>query len=188
MREHRELGRDDLESLIAATAESMDGPACLYLVGDSSHVAERSRERTHRLDLAADGRVGDAVVLRSRVTDAAHALGVAVNWEHPGDVIPLPDGADERSRATDLGVGALEVRHFDPVSVVFRVVARGDEDDYRLALDYLRAGWVTMDALEGALERTLVHFTRETIQQDPAEFRRKFRGLRQMWLAHAPAG
>jgi hypothetical protein len=39
-----------------------------------------------------------------------------------------------------------------------------------------------MDAL---LDELLPRFTRETIAQDPAEFRRKYRGLLQMWRAEA---
>lgn len=185
---HRELSRGDLEALIAAAARALGGPARLLLVGDASHLADGTRVRATRLVLAADPRVGDPDALRRAVAEAARTLGVTVEWEHPGDVIPLPSGADGRGRPTDLGVDALDVRHFDPVSAVFRLVARGDEDDYRLALDYLRAGRVTMDTLEAALERTLGQFTMDTIQQDPAEFRRKFRGLRQMWRAESGRG
>ena len=188
MPEHREVTRGDLEALIAAAATALDGPGRLMLVGDASHLAEGTRLRAGRLVLAADSRVGDPDALRAAVAGAAGTLGVAVTWEHPGDVIPLPNGADGRSRPTDLGVNGLEVRHFDPVSVVFRLVARGDEEDYGLALDYLRAGWVTMEKLDAALERTLDRFTLETIQQDPAEFRRKFRGLQQMWRADPGRG
>jgi hypothetical protein len=182
----RELRRADLEALIGRTAQAVSGPARLYLLGDASHLAAGSRRWAQRLDLAADPEVGDPAALRAGVASAARELGVPIGWEHPGDVIPLPDGAATRTRATTLDAAALEVCHFDPVSVVFRLVARGDEDDYRVALDYLAAGWVTMEDLEATLERTLSRFTRETIQQDPAEFRRKFRGLRQMWRARVP--
>ena len=62
-------------------------------------------------------------------------------------------------------------------------MTRGDEPDYRVALRYLEHGWVTWDALEASLAEVLPRFSNETIQQDPAEFRRKFRGLRQLWRA-----
>jgi hypothetical protein len=179
----RELWRADLENLIGRTAQVVSAPGRLYLLGDASHLAAGSRQWAQRLDLAADPDVGDPAALQAGVSTAARDLDVAIGWEHPGDVIPLPDGAAKRMRATSLDAGPLEVCHFDPVSVVFRLVARGDEEDYRVALGYLAGGWVTMDELESTLERTLSRFTRETIQQDPAEFRRKFRGLRQMWRA-----
>jgi hypothetical protein len=72
------------------------------------------------------------------------------------------------------------VRHFDPYSVVLRLVARGDEPDYVVALEYLKQGWVELAQLEALLADVLPRFTNETLAQDPAEFRRKFRGLRQM--------
>jgi hypothetical protein len=62
-------------------------------------------------------------------------------------------------------------------------VARGDEPDYRTVLRYLRHGWMTLETMDRLLEETLPRFTRETIAQDPAEFRRKYRGLTQMWRA-----
>jgi hypothetical protein len=83
---------------------------------------------------------------------------------------------------------ALEVLGFDPVSVAVRLVARGDEPDYRTVLALLRHGWLTMGDLESALAEVLPRFSEERIQQDPAEFRRKFKGLQQMWRASsAPA-
>ena len=61
-------------------------------------------------------------------------------WESPADVIPLPVGWEERSRPAMIGQGgtgnALELRHFDPYSVVLRLIARGDEPDYVAALEY----------------------------------------------------
>jgi hypothetical protein len=71
--------------------------------------------------------------------------------------------------------------------VVLRLIARGDEPDYQVSLDYVRHGWVEFGRLEALLAEVLPRFTSETIQQDPAEFRRKFRGLRQMWRGTAAA-
>jgi hypothetical protein len=72
--------------------------------------------------------------------------------------------------------------------VVLRLVARGDEFDYVVALEYLRHGWVTLERLEGLLDDVLPRFTRATLAQDPAEFRRKFRGLRQLIRATSLTG
>ncbi|MGH6692633.1 MAG: hypothetical protein ACREF4_18345, partial [Gammaproteobacteria bacterium] len=62
-------------------------------------------------------------------------------------------------------------------------LARGDEDDYRTGLTFLRQGWMTVAEMDALLTELLPRFTRETIAQDPAEFRRKYRGLLQMWRA-----
>ena len=59
-------------------------------------------------------------------------------------------------------------------------MARGDEPDYVVALEYLKRGWVELAHLETLLADVLPRFTNETLAQDPAEFRRKFRGLRQL--------
>jgi hypothetical protein len=116
-------------------------------------------------------------------------LGVDVVWQSPADVIPLPKGWEERSRpamaAGDSG-SALEVRHFDPYSVVLRLIARGDEPDYVAALEYVLHGWVEPARLESLLAEVVPRMTNETLAQDPAEFRRKFKGLRQLYLrSHA---
>jgi hypothetical protein len=42
---------------------------------------------------------------------------------------------------------------------------------------------MTVEAMDGLLDDVLPRFTQETIAQDPAEFRRKYRGLKQMWRA-----
>ena len=78
---------------------------------------------------------------------------------------------------------ALELRHFDPYSVVLRLIARGDEPDYVAALEYVLHGWVEPARLESLLGEVVPRMTNQTLAQDPAEFRRKFKGLRQLYLA-----
>ena len=81
---------------------------------------------------------------------------------------------------------ALELRHFDPYSVVLRLIARGDEPDYVAALEYVLHEWVEPARLEGLLGEVVPRMTNQTLAQDPAEFRRKFKGLRQLYLrSHA---
>ena len=80
----------------------------------------------------------------------------------------------------------LELRHFDPYSVVLRLIARGDEPDYVAALEYVLHEWVEPARLEGLLAEVVPRMTNQTLAQDPAEFRRKFKGLRQLYLrSHA---
>jgi len=180
----------DLAALIAAVRgnltpcpplpEGRGGTRRLYLVAGTSHLAEGWRERVSRLDLA-----GDPGTIDVAVREAGAALELPVRWESPADVIPLPAGAAERARAVPPEVagagGGLEILHFDPYSVVLRLVARGDEPDYVAALEYLRRGWVDLARLETLLADVVPRFTNETLAQDPAEFRRKFRGLRQLY-------
>jgi hypothetical protein len=180
----KEARAEDLAALVAAVRRAVARPARLYLVASTSHLAEGWRERVTRFELAGDP--GSAALERA-VHDAGSALDVPVVWESPADVIPLPGGSAERVRPVRAEVagagGPLEVQHFDPYSVVLRLVARGDEPDYIAALEYLRRGWVEAGRLEALLAELLPQFTSETLAQDPAEFRRKFRGLRQLYAS-----
>ena len=112
-------------------------------------------------------------------------MTIHVLEESPVDVIPLPVGYEQRARPIELpevnGEGCFSLLHFDPYSVAFRFLARGDEQDYRTVLSYLEHGWVTVEEMDAKLGDLLPKFTSETIQQDPAEFRRKYKGLLQMW-------
>lgn len=185
----QQVRRPDLEAVLAEVAQAFARPARLYLVAATSQMVEGWRDAVPAAELAGDGAADGIGTL---VREIAARRGVALVWESPGDVIPLPDGYGERARPVSAVIappGALELRHFDPYSVALRLVARGDEADYVVALEYLRRGWVAFDRLEALLDQVLPRFTSATLAQDPAEFRRKFRGLRQVWRAagaHAP--
>lgn len=191
----KEVSAQDLFTLIAAVRRILvDSPPLvdgisrtwnLYLVAGTSHLAEGWRDRVPHLELAGDA--DGAAVVEDAVREAAAALDLRVVWESPADVIPLPVGWAERARPVRFAGagGSLEVLHFDPYSVVLRLVARGDEPDYVKALEYQRHGWVDLAQLETRLAAVVPRFTSETLAQDPAEFRRKFRGLRQLIASDA---
>jgi len=180
----KEAGLTALGDLIAAARRRAAGPGRLYLVSRTSHLAERWCDRVPAFELAGDP---GGAELGEAVREAGRALGFDVVWESPADVIPLPEGWQERSRPAPIDQGGpLEVRHFDPYSVVLRLIARGDEPDYVAALEYVLHGWVEPARLEGLLAEVVPRMTSETLAQDPAEFRRKFKGLRQLYLrSHA---
>ena len=189
----KEAGLAELGALIAAVRKGVATPARLYLVSRTSHLAEGWCDRVPAFELAGD--TGRAE-LGEAVRETARALGVELVWESPADVIPLPVGWEARSRPAMIGQGgpgnALELRHFDPYSVVLRLIARGDEPDYVAALQYVMHGWVEPARLEGLLGEVLPRMTSQTLAQDPAEFRRKFKGLRQLYLrnhaVYSPGG
>ena len=119
-------------------------------------------------------------VLAAAVRTAAQ-FGVAIEQEFPGDLVPLPAGAEQRHRLVrDLPDSGLSLWHFDPYSVAFRHVARGDEPDYHIVLAYIKYGWIEREEMDERLTALLPEFSMETIAQDPAEFRRKYKGLLQM--------
>ena len=197
----KEAGLAELRTLVAAVRRSVAAPARLYLVSHTSHLAEGWRDRVPAFELAGDA---GGAELGEAVREAGRALGIDLVWESPADVIPLPAGWEERSRpatidergignALEPGVpaartlrGGVDIRHFDPYSVVLRLIARGDEPDYVAALEYVLHGWVEPVRLEGLLSEVVPRMTNQTLAQDPAEFRRKFKGLRQLYLrSHA---
>jgi len=184
----KEAGAADLRALLTAVRRAVSSPARLYLVGSTSHLAEGWRLRVPSLELAG-GPGGGAAMLEGRVREAADSLGLAVTWESPADVIPLPANWEDRARVSPHDIAgadsALEVRHFDPYSVVLRLVARGDEPDYVAALEYVKRGWVEAARLESLFLDVVPRFTHATLAQDPAEFRRKFSGLRQLYARDA---
>lgn len=189
----KEAGLAELCTLIAAVQQRVAAPARLYLVSRTSHLAEGWCDRVPAFELAGDGSVAE---LGEAVREESRALGVDLVWESPADVIPLPVGWEERSRSAMIGQGgtgnALELRHFDPYSVVLRLIARGDEPDYVAALEYVLHEWVEPARLESLLTEVVPRMTNQTLAQDPAEFRRKFKGLRQLYrrshVVYSPGG
>jgi hypothetical protein len=177
----RAAGREDASALLAQALAGVPAGAPVWLVGDTSQMWEGWLDRVPAVQLA----TADPAA-RAGLLTAADRLGVALLMESPADVIPLPPGAETRHRRATPPAGlpaSLPMWHFDPYSVAFRCLARGDEPDYRTALRYLRHGWMTVEEMDRLLADVLPRFTLATIAQDAAEFRRKYRGLCQMWRA-----
>ena len=125
----------------AASAPEQGRTGRLLLLGETSQVLEGWRSWTDAVRLYADVAYRpewDAAAART-----AAQFGVAIEQEFPGDLIPLPAGAEQRHRPVrDLPDSGLSLWHFDPYSVVFRHVARGDEPDYHIVLAYMKYGWI----------------------------------------------
>ncbi len=151
----------------------------LLLLGETSQVLEGWRSWTDAVRLYAD--VAYRPEWDAAAARAAAQFGVAIEQEFPGDLIPLPAGAEQRHRLVrDLPDSGLSLWHFDPYSVAFRHVARGDEPDYHIVLAYIKYGWIEKEEMDERLTALLPEFSMKTIAQDPAEFRRKYKGLLQM--------
>jgi hypothetical protein len=178
--------RGDCEAGLAEVGARLPALTRVFLVGETSQLWEGWIDEAPVVQLAADPPARSA--LARALSQCSAGTQRRVILESPGDVIPLPAGHESRARAMGDGVRApvshpLDLVHFDPYSVSFRALARGDEADYHLVLRYLRHGWMTLDAMDALLVDVLPRFSNETIQQDPAEFRRKYKGLKQMWAA-----
>lgn len=170
-----------LRAFLREVDEALDRPARLYLVGEASLILAGEREWSDR-PLVYTAALGDGEAIEAAMTRAAPDL--PRQRESPADVVPLPRGSESRAQpAANWDGTKLSVHHFDPYSVALRMIARGDEPDYHVVLGYLRLGWMTLEEMDATLHELLTRFSSETLAQDPAEFRRKWKGLRQMWKA-----
>lgn len=175
------LDREGLAELLACVDRRHGGPGRLYLLGETSQLYAGLRDWTTQVEVSPeDGGLTRALAL------VCEELRVPLVEEFPGDLIPLPEGYRERARPAGRLGGGLELLHFDPYSMAYRYIARGDEPDYHVVLVWLGAGWLAMETMDSLLQALLPRFADETIRQDPAEFRRKYKGLRQMWRAGQP--
>ncbi len=159
----------------------------IFLTGETTHVVEGWRPWTTHIEFASSVRKEDRTHFNESVVRIAKEMGISVTDEFPGEVIPLPAGFEDRSRdlSNPLDLNFLSVRHFDPYSITYRYLARGLEQDYQLVLAYLDHGWISEEEMGERLEGLLPSLSFQTIQQDPAEFRRRYIGLLQMWRANA---
>lgn len=179
------VDRRTVEEFLTRLGAEFARPGRLYLVGETTHVFEGWREWTPRLEFAAEVAAADRAAFDEAARRLQAEMEIEIIEEAPGNVIPLPNGHQARTRFVG-PFGQLRVYHFDPYSVAFRLIARGDEPDYHAVIAFLQHGWLTVNELNALLTDLLPQFTNETIQQDPAEFRRKFKGLLQMWRAAQP--
>lgn len=180
-----------ISAFLSDLVETFPREGILYVVGESSLVLEGKRPYCSEIIVALEIDGAGREDFRRAVDAAASRAGIAVTIEHPGDVIPLPGASSTRSRRVSGFAdedGRLHVRHFDPYTTAIRFIARGDEPDYDLVVAFLEMGWLEMDDLQNEIRVLLPRFSFETIQQDPAEFRRKFKGLTQIWHSRSRVG
>ena len=180
------ITRDRISEYLTAVVAAFPHAGRLYLVGETSQLFTGWREWVEAIEVAGEVAPEHSGELSETIHSVAVRLGVEVIEESPADVIPLPVGYEERAIPIETPAGPLRLFHFDPYSVAYRFIARGDEPDYHLVLMYLRHGWLHMSELDSRLTDLLPRFTSETIQQDPAEFRRRYKGLKQMAEAVSP--
>ncbi len=178
------VDRETLIEFLTRLSAALKQPAHVFLIGATSQLFEGWRDHTPRVEFTAQVAREDWMAFQDQVQAIRSEMEIALSEEAPGDMIPLPTACEQRARPAGKGqFGQMHLYHFDPYSVAFRLIARGDEPDYDAVLTFLQHGWINVDEMNTLLTDLLPHFTSETLQQDPAEFRRKFRGLLQMWRA-----
>jgi hypothetical protein len=163
----------------------------IFLIGETSQLIEGWQRWNTQIDFYSVVAPSARESFDSLVETVSSRTGITAVDEFPGDVVPLPEEYALRSRPLsdpswyqDLG---LKFEHFDPSSVSYRYIMRGSEEDYNLVLRFLERSWITEVELDSRLEKLLPKLTFESIQQDPAELRRRYSGLKQMWRARQAA-
>lgn len=159
----------------------------VFLIGDSSLVYKGWQGIADQLEITTNIENSKIHLFDEVLQKFKADTGVEIISESPSEIIPLPVGYEKRVIKIDPeGYGSTNgprFFHFDPYSVSLRFIARGDETDYKMVVKFLQNGWVNFDLMEKMLEELLSAFSFSTIQQDPAEFRRKYKGLTQMFNA-----
>ena len=178
---------DTIGDLLSRLDDAFSEAGDIFLTGETTHVMEGWRPWTTHIEFASSVQKDDRASFNGCVARIANEMGINVTDEFPGEVIPLPAGYEDRSHdlSASLDLDFLSVRHFDPYSIAYRYIARGLEQDYQLVLAYLDNGWIREEEMGERLEDLLPSLNSETIQQDPAEFRRRYIGLLQMWRSDA---
>lgn len=185
----RIINYEEITSFFSKIDGRFEESGVVYLIGETTQVVEGWKRFTDVIEFCSAVDALNREEFKRVVLDVAAEMRIRVVDEYPGEVVPLPEGHDARHRplsSTGWTKGfRLNVLHFDPYSVSYRFIARGGENDYQLVLSYLENEWVEEQVLTDRLERLLPSFSFETIQQDPAEFRRRYGGLLQMWQARS---
>lgn len=181
------ISRNILVQFVSHLQEAFPGNGELYLVGQTSLLMEDWIKWIEEIEFTAEVAPEDRTDLDEIVEQFRAENRITIIEESPADVIPLPEGYSSRHRKVEVEDvptnSPLTIYHFDPYSVAFRYIARGDEQDYHLVLNFLEHGWINEAEMNRLLEELLPRFSFQTIQQDPAEFRRRYKGLLQMWRA-----
>ena len=144
-----------------------------------------SRLLTSTISFEVDDRDHGAFI--EAVRDLKERLALNIEEASPADFIPLPSGYRERSPFIGR-YGQLEVFHFDLYSTALSKIERGTEGDLDDVLSLLRNGRIEFADLAGCFEEIMVRYATESIKQDPAEYRRKFDILTDMWLTGSSPG
>jgi len=177
------IDREGVQNFFAVVDEHFGEDGTIFLTGETTQLVEGWRPWGAHIEFCSAVKSGSRERFNAAIREAAQGVDVPIIDEYPGEVIPLPDGHEGRTVELSEGfdLPRLRVVHFDPFSVCYRYIARGMEPDYHLVLAYLESGWLTKEELDARLDGLLPKFSFATIAQDPAEFRRRYIGLTQMY-------
>ncbi|MXX24696.1 MAG: hypothetical protein F4Z82_04505 [Caldilineaceae bacterium SB0668_bin_21] len=156
-------------------------------MGGTTLVYEGLRQQTLDIDISFEVDDRDHGAFIEAVRDLKERLALNIEEASPADFIPLPSGYRERSPFIGR-YGQLEVFHFDLYSTALSKIERGTEGDLDDVLSLLRNGRMEFADLAGCFEEIMVRYATESIKQDPAEYRRKFDILTDMWLTGSSPG
>lgn len=133
-----ELTLERLHALLRAIAETAPRGRRhrVYLVGGSSAVFEGWRASSIDADLH-----GSSDDLFRDIQRIKEAVGVNVEFAHPGQFVPALTGTDDRHIFLE-SIGSLDIHHYDPYAQVLAKVVRGFARDLDDARHFVSSGLV----------------------------------------------
>ena len=156
--------------------------ARIYLVGGTTVVYEGLRQQTLDIDLVIEVAGESHAELVEAIRQLKDSLSINVEEASPGDFVPLPEGYASRHLFVER-FGKIDVFHFDLYSTALSKIERGRTQDNEDVLALLSRGKIEWERLAGFFQEILPRFGRESLRQDPVEFRRNFEALEELWRA-----
>ena len=149
--------------------------ASLYLIGGGALALLGNPRQTLDLDYTAQLSEEGRAAFRRLAEEIGIELHVDVEEAPIGEFVPLPPGAEERSRF--LGrFGSLDVYIFDLYTIALSKIARGFESDFDDVLFMLRADLIEFAQLERYFDLVVPKAAKYDI--DHREFRMYFEEIR----------
>lgn len=174
------VDRARIELFLKRLSEQFRRPARIYLVGGTTVVFQAIRQQTMDIDLVLEVSPADHGELIQAIRELKNSLSINVEEASPGNFIPLPTGYGNRHEFVGR-FGSLDVLHFDLYSTALSKIERGRVQDIEDVLALLRAGRIEWGKLKEFFDEILPRMGKESLRQDPVEFRQNFEALEAMW-------
>ena len=179
---HR-VDRQRIELFLQRLGRLFTKPGRLYLVGGTTMVYEGLRPQTLDIDISFEVANEDHSAFIRAVRELKESLSLNIEEASPDDFIPVPSGYRERSQYIGR-YGQLDVFHYDLYSTALSKIERGTENDFDDVSSLLQSERLEFARLKEYFDEIMTRYATDSLKQDPAEFRRKFAILTEMWQAN----
>ena len=145
----------------------------LYLVGGTVIVHKGLKLKTIDIDICYELPQEFHSEFIETIKFLKESLNINIEEVNPGYFIPLPEGYKDRSIFIGK-FGEIKVFYFDPYSVALGKIERGTEIDFEDVLHMLKTQMIDFELLEKYFLNVMQRYGKESIRQNPENFKRKF--------------